>query len=321
MSTKIEWCMNPDGTPGETWNPVVGCTRVSAGCQNCYAERMANRLSQNLATPEYAGLAENGRWTGHVRCLPERLEQPLKWRKPRRIFVNSMSDLFHEDVPCWMVDKVFAVLAIRQQHTFMVLTKRPGTMCAYVNGLKRRAEEIAEAAMTLPLYWPDADNQFDYVADMIRREPLPNVWLGVSVENQQTADERIPWLLETPAAVRFVSCEPLLGPVDLNVRWLEDQCDQCGRTIPRNIHGCYNPYTGDDDCDGSPSGNPLLDWVIAGGETGPGARPAHPDWFRGLRDQCAEAKVPFFFKKHGAGNDSRLLDGVEHNAYPEGDHA
>lgn len=294
MSSKIEWT-------DATWNPVVGCTRVSAGCQNCYAERMANRLAQNPATPEYVGLAENGRWTGVVKCLPERLGQPLRWRKPKRIFVNSMSDLFHEGVPCWMVDKVFAVMAIRQQHSFMILTKRPGAMCAYVNGLKQRADEIAEAAMTLPIYWPDADNQFDYVADMIRREPLPNVWLGVSVENQQTADERIPWLLKTPAAVRFVSCEPLLGPVDLSA-WIGD--------IPLPMPFGLRV-----------SAPPDLDWVIAGGETGPGARPAHPDWFRGLRDQCAAASVPFFFKKHGAGNDSRLLDGVEHNAYPEGDHA
>lgn len=287
MSTKIEWA-------DAVWNPTIGCTRVSAGCQNCYAERMANRLAQNPATPEYVGLAEKGRWTGKVKCLPERLDQPLRWRKPKRIFVNSMSDLFHEDVPCWMVDKVFATMALCPQHTFMVLTKRPDRMAAYMLswsliGIERMARELVSGDPHGKLVNPEQ------VAALVQRDdaPLPNVWLGVSVEDQVTADERIPWLLKTPAVVRFVSCEPLLGPVDLyrhSPGWL-------------GSHACG------------------ISWLITGGETGPGARPAHPDWFRGLRDQCQAASVPFFFKRHGAGNDSRLLDGVEHNAYPEGDHA
>jgi protein gp37 len=238
--------------------------------------------------------------------LPERLYQPLKWRKPRRVFVNSMSDLFHADVPDGFIDRVFRTIAYSPQHTFLILTKRPERMYEWTRNMR--------SLVVMLQHWKrEQAGQNTW--------PLPNVWLGVSIEDQATADERIPFLLKTPAAVRFVSAEPLLGPVDLNVRWLEDQCDQCSRTIPRNIHGCYNPYNGDDDCDGSPSGNPLLDWVIAGGETGPGARPAHPDWFRGLRDQCHAAGVAYFFKRHGAGNDSRLLDGVEHNAYPEGNHA
>jgi protein gp37 len=232
MSTNIEWVRNPDGTPGETWNPVVGCSKVSAGCKHCYAERWHQRFFSDKKFTD-------------VRCLPERLSQPLHWQKPRTIFVNSMSDLFHEAVPDEFIDWVFAVMARTQEHTYQVLTKRPERMRQFCQN------------------WNSQD---------LAPWPMPNVWLGVSVEDQATAEERIPWLLETPAAVRFVSCEPLLGPIDLNVE--------------------YGQGVGDLLID-------YLNWVIVGGESGPKARPMHPDWARSIRDQCVAAGVPFFFKQWG----------------------
>jgi protein gp37 len=177
------------------------------------------------------------------------LEKPLSWKKPRRIFVCSMSDLFYESVPDEWIAKVFAVMALCPQHTFQVLTKRP----------ERMREYLVERCKA--------------------REPLPNVWIGCTVEDQQRADERIPVLLETPAAKRFVSCEPLLGPVNFSLVTVEDNNGCAAQIWP--LHG---------------SG---LDWVIAGGESGPNARPSHPDWFRSLRDQCVDAGVPFFFKQWG----------------------
>lgn len=227
--SKIEWT-------NTTWNPIAGCTAVSPGCDRCYAARLASgRLSH---TPLYTGLAKDGVFTGEVRLVPERLTDPLHWRKPRMVFVNSMSDLFHDKVPTEFIFDVFQVMARTPQHTYQILTKRPGRMGSLLRGVVRG--------------W---DN------------PLPNVWLVVSVEDQQWAGIRIPALMDTPAAVRGISAEPLLGPVALQT-WL-------GR---------------------SKSG---LNWVICGGETGPGSRPMHPDWARSLRDQCQEAEVPFFFKQWG----------------------
>jgi len=215
-----------------------------------------------------------------VTLHPERLDEPLKWKKPRRVFVCSMGDLFHEDVPFGFVDRVFAIMALTKQHTFLVLTKRPIRMRQYIDGLT--LQRICEAA---PLGLTDiqvADLRA-YVRDNF---PLPNVWLGVTAENQQRADERIPILLQIPAAVRFVSVEPMLGPINLT-RIVYDR-----QTIIDSLNGLHGwplPHT-----DG-----PKLDWVICGGETGPGARPMHPDWVRSLRDQCQAAGVPFFFKQWG----------------------
>lgn len=257
--SKIEWT-------DEVWNPTVGCRRVSEGCRNCYAERMAKRLVA-MGRKEYAGLLdESGRWSGQVRMLEDRLSQPLRWKRPRRVFVDSMSDLFHEDVSDDFIRQVFVTMAWCKQHTFMILTKRPERMKEFVSRLE--------------------------FTEMTR----PNVWLGVSVENQRAADERIPHLLETPAAVRFVSCEPLLGPVDLNMG-ICPVCGGCGETA-----GHYFQDDGMDTCDGcGGSGKTIdkIDWVICGGESGPGARPMHPDWARSLRDQCQAAHVPFFFKQWG----------------------
>lgn len=282
--SKIEWC-------DKVWNPVVGCTRVSAGCDNCYAIRAAHLhrkckkfegLTRSVALPQpgtQQGAPTNRvDWTGVVRCCPEVLDQPLKWRKPSRVFVNSMGDLFHEDVPVEFVARVWSIMASAtlscrhpfnhevhkdpgcecwdgDPHTFIILTKRPMLMKLMLNSEKFR-NELSER-----LKWsPDW--------------PWPNVQLGVSVENQEMADLRIPLLLQTPAAKRIVSLEPMLGAVDLRKYLLALRFE--GHQACHGIHG-----------------------VICGGESGPGARPMHPDWVRSVRDQCVAAGVPFFFKQWG----------------------
>ncbi len=245
--TSIEWT-------DKTWNPVTGCTKVSDGCKHCYAERLFPR-------------AYPGRAFTKVRCHPERLEQPLRWRKPQRIFVNSMSDLFHEDIPDEFIGLVFRTMCHPDaaRHTFQILTKRPERMLAFC----RQMDEFG---------WIPPDNACGITW------PLPNVWLGVSVENQETADERIPLLLQTPAAVRFISAEPLLGPIDLkHGNWIPPR----GGGPKVNI---YRPLE---------TQGPSLDWVIVGGESGPKARPMHPQWARDLRDQCVAAGVPYFLKQFG----------------------
>jgi protein gp37 len=293
--TAIEWT-------DATWNPVRGCSRVSEGCRNCYAERVAARFS-GPGMP-YEGLAANGKWAGKTRLVADKLDQPLRWKRQRRIFVNSMSDLFHESLTDEQIDEVFAIMLATPRHTFQVLTKRPARMRAY-------STRLAGFSTTDPMSY----GAFDLARATIGEEPrwpAPNVWLGVSVENQAAADERIPLLLETPAAVRFLSCEPLLGPVNLTMR--DDELGAKWPTLAMGIH-----------------------WVIAGGESGPGARPCHPEWARSLRDQCAAAHVPFFFKQWGefaprvlftGGKEEivrpgkklagSLLDGVEHKAFPVG---
>ena len=257
--SKIEWC-------DATWNPVTGCTKISQGCKNCYAEGVANRFWGDRKFTD-------------VQCHEDRLDQPLRWKRPRRIFVNSMSDLFHLDVPDEFIDKVFGVMVLAKQHTFMILTKRP--------------ERMHEVIWRL---FPTAY--------------LKNVWLGVSVENQDTADERIPLLLRTPAAVRFVSCEPLLGPVDLSP-WIKPrsfddliQLDKWNRKAADESKEVFGLNERTIAVDGKPyKGRFLdpekLDWVIVGGESGPHARPMHPDWVRSIRDQCVDAGTSFFFKQWG----------------------
>lgn len=244
--TSIEWT-------DATWNPVRGCSIVSPGCRNCYAMRQAHRHAGRGGA--YQGLTRMTKrgpvWTGKVRTPRGVLELPLHWRKPRRIFVDSMSDLFHERVPADYIARVFAVMATAKHHTFQILTKRA-----------ERMQQLL--AHDLPYEGPEW--------------PLPNVWIGVSVEDQKRADERIPLLLETPAAVRSISAEPLLGQVDL----------QLGQWV-RMFSGRFD----DKPC-------PQIDWVVAGGESGPKARPMHPAWARSLRDQCAAAGVPFLFKQWGA---------------------
>lgn len=273
--TKIEWT-------DATWNPVTGCTKVSQGCKNCYAERMWKRLS---AMP---GTKYTGRKFTDVKCHENVLMEPLRWRKPRMVFVNSMGDIFHEDVPDSFIDKIFAVMALCPQHTFQILTKRPERMRDYFNsfnshsGCERGYVNCAWADQKFGIN----DKQIDAIGSVPKG--LPNVWLGVSVEDQATADGRIPFLLETPAAIRFMSAEPLLE--SLNVAWALSR-------NPMKIaagfleRGHFSP--GLEKLRG-------LNWAIAGGESGPDARPMHPDWVRSIRDQCADAKTAFFFKGWGA---------------------
>lgn len=264
----------------QTWNPIRGCTRVSAGCENCYAEAMAARFCG--AGQPYEGTInpETKRWNSMVRLVPEKLEEPLHWTRPRRIFVNSMSDLFHPSVPDEYIDKVFAVMALCPQHTFQVLTKRPERMRNYLSEYPG-------------FRWIDAIRKIQPPPDgkgvllNTTSGALPNVWLGVTVENQQAADERIPLLLQTPAAVRWVSVEPMLGRVDL--------CEHFGMWWNSTMR-CFESSGREFN---RPRGERGIDWVVCGGESGPKARQMHPDWVCSLRDQCKAAGVPFMFKQWG----------------------
>lgn len=265
-----------------TWNPVTGCTKVSPGCDHCYAERVTERFQGKGAFDK-------------VVLHEDRIGLPLRWRKPRKVFVNSMSDLFHDDVPDGFIAKVFAVMATAYNHTFQVLTKRHGRMRSLLNSAEfvdlfdREYCAIPDWANS----WPDGEYAPGHFH--LAHGPLENVWLGVSVENQQWADIRIPALLDTPAAVRFLSCEPLLGPVDL------------ARSINVNPFAAYHFQPGG------------IDWVIVGGESGPGARPMHPDWVRSLRAQCNASGVPFLFKQWGEWREDVYIDhdGVTHWAGPK----
>jgi protein gp37 len=259
-STKIEWT-------DYSWNPIrtihggYHCTKVSAGCQNCYAEKINMRFGDGVKFHKLLNPVEF--------CINKKqIEKPLHWRKPRRIFVQSMGDLFHEDIPFSFIANVFYIIHMASQHTYMVLTKRPERMKEFIEGFAgpKRLQDWA----------------YEY----------PNVWLGVTAENQKMADERIPILLQIPAAKRFVSVEPMLGPTNL----AHIDAEMAGH---KNMY-FINALNGRHDDMGRPC-NELnkLDWVICGGETGPGARPMHPDWVRSLRDQCQAAGTPFFFKSWG----------------------
>lgn len=243
--SNIEWT-------DEVWNPVTGCNKVSAGCKNCYAEVMHRRLQKMYPEKYSRGFTEG------PQLHDEALHLPLTWKRPRKVFVNSMSDLFHEDVSFDFIDAVFSVMSSADHHTYQVLTKRAWRMYRFWQ-------------------WKDAQMGF-------RWKPKPNIWIGVSVENQQEATDRIIALCQIDAHVRFLSCEPLLGPLDI-YGWLDSS-----QGIPSRI-----------------------DWVIAGGESGPNARPMHPDWVRSLRDQCKAADVPFFFKQWGEWGTEKLFHGKKKN--------
>lgn len=380
--TKIEWT-------DATWNPITGCQIVSPGCTNCYAMKLAGGRLQHH--PSRAGLTQESKsgpvWTGEVRFNREWLTQPLQWTKPRMIFVCAHGDLFADGVEDEWLDQIFAVMALAPNHVFQVLTKRPEKMRAYITD-ERAYGRILEAAAALRADRP-------YLGDIPISDPRhagfwTQLWLGVSVEDQPRAEQRIPILLDTPASIRWISAEPMLGEVDWK-RWLPAgrrairpngepfiaphfymiRCERCGWTGSSEF--CGTDSWGDDsdvycpNCHTSGADScmlPHLDWVVAGGESGHGARPMHPDWVRSLRDQCAAADIPFLFKQWGnwqiasegnghldhqmERNDAywvdidgkrhkpssiglmkpyamhrvtkaiagRLLDGVEHNAFP-----
>jgi len=311
--TAIEWCHRP-GTVARTWNPTKGCSRISEGCRHCYAEAQAARIvrmGKGKPTP-YDGLVKtvNGeaRWTGAVRLVPETLAQPLSWKQPSTVFVDSMSDLFHESLTNEQIAAVYGVMAACPQHTFIVLTKRARRRREWF----RWADKVG-GGFDLMRYGPSGlltcaweacagnawgdDDPPERLGSVPGPDtfgtqwPLPNVWEGVSVENQNAADERIPELLQTPAALRFLSCEPLLGPLDLTDRlgvWTS--CPECGRNVSVDEDGCCTGCGRDAVYFG-------VDWVIAGCESGPGMRPCATSWLASLRDQCAAAEVPFFLKQ------------------------
>ncbi len=339
--TGIEWC-------DSTWNPIRGCSRVSEGCRHCYAESVAARFSKPGLAYEGLAVMQHGKphWTGRIEFVEKHLLDPLKWgpvidcvgpsggcvyrswwvrgrryglckcpERPRRIFVNSMSDLFHENVTDEMRDKIFAVMALCPQHTFQVLTKRPARMLEYLSGdwharvTARIYRDIHDGRVMKGATQERAQRRANTSTAGLRdKQAMRNVWLGVSVENQQAADERIPLLLQTPAAVRFISAEPLLGDVDLyNVARQPNDLDRsmpgfadCSSFYVDALFGCEGAVK--DNCESferDRGSHSHLDWVICGGESGPGARPMHPEWARGLRDQCEAAGVPFFCKQWG----------------------
>lgn len=296
--TRIEWTEY-------SWNPITGCTPISEGCQNCYAQRMAKRLAGRCGYPA----DDPFRVTLH----PDKLNEPLKWKKPRRVFVCSMSDLFHEDVPFEFIDYMFAVMGRSQQHTFLLLTKRPERMREYLQA--GRYQEILHIAYKLNFRPEGLGKGIDNPNDM---RWWPNVWLGVTAENQQRADERIPILLQIPAAVRFVSVEPMLGPVDLS-KWLGGTwyCETCECTVdPEFVPFSEIHYP----CENYLDFIPGIDWVICGSESGPNHRKTKIEWIRDLREQCISANVPFFLKQmeiNGRMVKMPELDGKIWDQFPE----
>lgn len=295
--TKIEWA-------DATVNAINGCSVTSPGCTNCYAMKQAHRFDvrRGLTTKTKGGMV----WTGEVSLNEKALLQPLAWKRPRRIFWNAHGDTFHDAVPDEWIDRVMAVCALTPQHTHMILTKRSKRMREYFSAVPqpRWIDPMKALAKDFPrpeIVHPKSGG----VLLSTTNSALANVWLGVSVEDQTRADERIPDLLATPAAVRFLSCEPLLGPVNLNgiqaPRYCEEDAEvdwrfNCLSNGDYYWYDCGDGYT---DCGDGPYREHHIDWVIAGGESGPGARPMHPDWARSLRDQCAAAGVPFHFKQWG----------------------
>lgn len=262
--TDIEWCRNDDGSKGKTWNPVRGCSRVSEGCRECYAMKFAHRFSNevNGKPAPYQGLTTIRRgkvdWTGFARLHPEMLGEPLTWRKPQRVFVNSMSDLFHESLTNEEITRVFAVMAATPHHTFQILTKRPKRAASWFEAVD--LFRIGEQMRALDL--PANGRAFPRTCDVW---PLPNVHLGVSAEDQDTYNARVPVLVhQCPAALHWVSLEPQLGPIKLRG-----------------------------------TGHIHLGWVVQGGEAGPGARPFDIDWAHSMRDECAESGIPYFCKQLG----------------------
>lgn len=313
MSTsKIEWT-------DVVWNPVRGCSKVSAGCANCYAERHGARFSgpgqpwDGFAFRPNVGGAF---WTGRVELVPDALDKPLRWREPKRVFVNSMSDLFHERVSNEDIAGIFGVMAAAPQHRFQVLTKRPERMRVWFAWMEAHAASHATVPIQVAVFHGQRLSEHKALrrGALDRAWPLPNVWLGVSVEDQASADARIPTLLETPAEVRWVSYEPALGPVNFS-RWMwpvheswpfpfasPEAARAAGAPVTKHRQGVVL------------AGSRFLDWIVVGGESGPGARPCDVAWIRGALQQCRDAGVPCFVKQLGA----RPFEGEEADHNPNG---
>jgi protein gp37 len=273
-NTGIEWT-------DATWNPVTGCTEVSPGCDRCYAKTFAERWR---GTPGH--YFENG---FDVQLRPDKLDLPLRWRQPRRIFVNSMSDLFHDQVPDEYIAQVWGVMAWSPLHTFQILTKRHSRMRSLLSSRDFKSK-VDDAWYDFGRRYAMPEKRAEPPTHPYDRWPLPNVWLGVSTENQQWANIRIPALLDTLAAVRFISAEPLLGPISIFASSKTDH-------------------------------DPGLDWVIVGGESGHGARPMHPGWVRSLRNECTFNGVPFLFKQWGEWTPSAEHGGARRLVYIDGESA
>jgi protein gp37 len=282
--TRISWT-------DRIWNPITGCTKVSQGCKHCYAEReWQTRYTRNPRHIAY------GRPFADVQAHPLRLGLPFFWKQPAKIFVNSISDLFHEAISFEFIAAVFGTMALNPHHIFQVLTKRPDRMEQFFAWVRHEGRLFGPASLCITkLISTELGNHPNLlprqIEPMIRSDearasiqwPLPNVWLGVSVEDQASADRRIPSLLRTPAAIRWISAEPLLGPLDLSLWFDLYQFEEGDEWHPRNLS--------------RPLRSP--DWVVVGGESGQLSRPLHPDWVRLLRDQCLAAEVPFNFKQWG----------------------
>jgi len=276
--TKIEWT-------NETWNPIIGCSKISEGCQNCYAEKMAFRLTHMPHTDYYSFVLDDNKeddtekfkyvpeWNGRTHFVESALQKPLKWKKPRMIFACSMGDLFHESVPFEWIDRVFETIVLNPQHTFQILTKRPERMLEY----------FKQIAFRVPI----------------------NAWLGVTVENQEQLIKRVPKLLSIPAAKRFVSCEPLLSGLDFYGMQMGNELYNCLNGVG-DISTSLTGLTGD-----------KLDWVIVGGETGPKARKLQTSWVLNIKNQCKDAGVPFFFKSWGKLKKGSEIAGKEHKQLPK----
>lgn len=315
-NSTIEWT-------DATWNPITGCKIVSPGCTNCYAMGLAGTRLKHI--PSRVGLTVETKagpvWNGQVRLNEEWLSQPLLWRRPRKIFVCAHGDLFAEGVPDEWIDRVFAVMAAGHRHTYQVLTKRSARMRAYLTApdvvdriiaaLQALSESLGAGKSSRdPKGWAGWDAFAASENLKLGNErsswplwPLASIWLGVSAEDQRRADERVPDLLATPAAVRFVSAEPLLGPIDFEAmpfaegdprhRWSA----LTGQAI---LHATGSSGRPDFTVRMRSPLKPRLDWIIVGGESGPKARPMHPAWARQIRDACAAAGIAFHFKQHGA---------------------
>jgi protein gp37 len=313
-NTKIEWT-------DATWNPITGCSLASPGCTNCYAMLLAGtRLSTHKSREGLTRLS-GGRpkWTGEVRFNEDWLDEPLRWKRPRRVFVCAHGDLFHENIPDEWIDRVFAVMALAPQHTFQVLTKRAARMREYLTNFdwarvvescrnEYRSSIVARHSINTLMRHFRLCEPFSYDRDA-SAYPLPNVWLGVSVEDRARRD-RIVDLAQTPAAVRWVSAEPLLDGVTLTDIPLSEGPDEHGVEWLFNALTGEQYFRGDDGFSYNGDGPAMepIDWLVVGGESGPGARPMHPSWAIDLRDQCVGTDVRFFFKQWGDWAPVSVLD-------------